>query len=206
MEIELKYMLDSKVKGERIFEDEYVQSIMDKNSEELIHMEAVYFDTAEKRLNREGIIFRVRRENSKIIATLKWNGVNEDGMHKREEINVPLTDPSRLENPDVDIFSQSPMCQTLKDLVGEKKLLPVMKMDFDRRQVRLDTGSSICELSVDYGQIHCGGKTGTISELEVELYSGKVGDLEEIGRKLSEKYFLKPGVKSKFKQGIDLLK
>ena len=206
MEIELKYLVDSYSKIDKIFSDSYIVSIMDEDSEEEIEMEAVYFDTAERRLSREGIIFRVRREGNKIIATLKWNGVSEEGLHKREEINVPVVDEDKLRNPDIDIFSQSQMHQTLIDLIGEKELVPVMTMEFVRRQVRIDTGVCICELSADTGEISCGGKTAPISEIELELYSGSDADMEKLGEQLCDKYYLKPGVKSKFKQGLDLLK
>ncbi len=78
-----------------------MSKIKDKNSDEEIEMHAVYFDTEDRRLYREGMAFRVRKEGNKLVATLKWNGTSEDGMHKREEINVPVDDEEKLKMPDI---------------------------------------------------------------------------------------------------------
>ena len=205
MEIELKYHIGDSDVIDRIFSDEKIVAITDCNSEETIEMQAAYFDTEDRRLSREGVAFRVRREGSRIIGTLKWNGHSEDGMHEREEINVPVLDESKLTEPDVDIFRQSGMCSRLKELIGERRLIRVMEIRFLRRQIRIDTGKAICELSADTGKVFCGGKSGPISELEVELYSGSRQEMESFGAELAEKFGLEPENRSKFRQGLELL-
>lgn len=205
MEIELKYLIDNEEIIEQIFQDPYLAKIKDKNSDEEIEMHAVYFDTEDRRLYREGIAFRVRKEGNKLIATLKWNGSSEEGMHKREEINVPVDDESKLTAPDVHIFDQSEMCEVLSKVVGKRKLIPLMDIYFKRRQMRLDTGKSISELSVDRGQIVCNGKIAPISELEIELYSGEEEDMRALGDEMAEKYNLIVENTSKFKRGLDLM-
>ncbi|MGN0659988.1 MAG: inorganic triphosphatase [Emergencia sp.] len=206
MEIELKYLIDNESVIDRIFEDPYLEKIKDRKTEEEIEMHAVYFDTEDRRLYREGIAFRVRKEGSKVVATLKWNGSSEDGMHKREEINVPVSDEEKLHTPDIRIFDQSEMCEVLTRVVGQRQLMPLMDIYFRRRQVRVDTGRSICELSVDRGKIVCCGKTAPISELEIELYSGEEEDMKALGDKVCEKYHLKAEDTSKYKRGLDLMK
>lgn len=205
MEIELKYLVDSEETANRIFSDEYICSIKDADTEETLDMQAVYFDTEDRRLFREGIAFRVRKEGEVLQATLKWNGSSEDGMHVREEINVPVDDESKLVTPDIKIFELSEMSQVLEDLVGERKLEPLVNMNFTRRQVRVDTGSSISELSVDLGEILCNGQFARISELEIELFSGSEEDMKELGEKIASKYGLKSENTSKLKRGLDLL-
>ena len=158
-----------------------------------------------RQLYREGIVFRVRKEGEKLVATLKWNGSSEEGMHKREEINVPVSDEAKLTTPDIQIFNQSEMCGILEELVGERKLMPIMNMFFTRRQMRVDTGKSINEISVDVGMIVCGGKTEPISELEVELYSGDEEDMKALGALIADKYGLISEDKSKYKRGLELL-
>lgn len=205
MEIELKYLVDSEETANRIFNDEYICSIKDADTEESLQMQAVYFDTEDRRLFREGIAFRVRKEGEVIQATLKWNGSSEDGMHVREEINVPVDDESKLVTPDIKIFELSEMGEVLEELVGERKLNPLVKMNFTRRQVRVDTGSSISELSVDLGEIICNGQFARISELEIEFFSGSEADMKALGEKIAAKYGLKSENSSKLKRGLDLL-
>lgn len=206
MEIELKYQIHDESDIERIFQDPYLMKIKDHKTDEEIEMHAVYFDTEDRRLYREGIAFRVRKEGLKLVATLKWNGSSEDGMHKREEINVPVSDEEKLHTPDIKIFDQSEMCEVLEKVVGSRTLLPVMDIFFKRRQMRLDTGKSICELSVDRGEIVAGGRTAPISELEIELYSGEESDMKALGDTVAEKYQLCAEDASKYKRGLDLMK
>ncbi len=205
MEIELKYAVKNEEVMQRVLQDPYLESIKDRDTEEELEMHAVYFDTEDRRLYRDGIAFRVRKEGRKLVATLKWNGSSEDGMHKREEINVPVSDETKLTTPDIQIFDQSEMCQVLTELVGKRTLIPMMDIYFVRRQVRIDTGKSINELSVDVGKIVCGEKTVPISELEIELYSGEEADMLALGQQISEKYALIPEDKSKYKRGLDLI-
>jgi len=205
MEIELKYAIDHEAVAEEIFQDPYIQMIKDKQTEESIDMHAVYFDTEDRRLYREGIAFRVRKEGDIMQATLKWNGSSEDGMHKREEINAPVDDAEKLNTPDVEIFAQSEMCEVLKGLVGQRKLLPMMETDIVRHQVRIDTGKSISELSVDKGEVRANGKSAPILEMEIELFSGDEEDMKALGEELAKKFGLRAENISKFKRGLDLM-
>jgi len=125
-------------------------------------------------------------------------------MHKRQEINVPVSDDA-AGTPDLNIFSQSEMSDVLEAIVGTREMRPIMEMDFVRRKARLDTGRSICEMSVDMGEVRAGGKKIPISELEIELFSGNEEDIIKIGEELSEKYGLKPENKSKFQRGYELI-
>ena len=205
MEIELKYAIENEQTAKEIFQDPYIEMIKDKQTEEDVRMHAVYFDTEDRRLHREGIAFRVRKEGEFLQATLKWNGSSEDGMHKREEINAPVDDETKLYHPDVEIFAQSEMCQALKDIVGERTLVPLMETDILRSQVRIDTGKSISELSIDKGEVKCCGKSAPILELEIELLSGDEEDMKSLGAELAEKFGLKGENTSKFKRGLDLM-
>ena len=204
MEIEFKYKIPDSELAERIFSDPDIIAITDDDSEETIDLHAIYFDTDDRRLSREGITFRTRKEGSSYIATIKWNGSSENGLYVREEINVPLPDITKFKIPDYGVFSQSPMYDTLQDVIGTRELKKRVEVKVTRRQIRIDTGKSICEISYDNGVVINGSSQGTISEMEVELYSGSREDMEEFGETLSEKYGLEPENRSKFKQGIEL--
>ena len=205
MEIEFKYKIDNPQIAEKIISDPDIVAITDDNSDETIDLHAIYFDTAERRLSREGITFRTRKEGANYVATVKWNGASENGLHEREEINVPMgVDSGRFETPDIDLFAQSPMCDRLKEIIGARKLIKRVEVKVQRRQIRIDTGKSICEISYDSGIVINGDKEGIISEMEVELYSGSREDMEAFGEMLTSKFNLVPENRSKFKQGLEL--
>ena len=205
MEIELKYRMEDVSVMDAIFQDPYIEMIKDKQTEESIEMFAVYFDTEDRRLHDAGIAFRIRKEGDVIIATLKWKDSSEGGMHRREELNVPIVDEAMLHTPDIRIFEQSVIYQMMEDIVGERTMVPLMEVHSLRHQVRIDTGLPICELSVDKGEVRVGEKAAPILEMEIELFSGEEADMIALGEGLAEKYGLEASNISKYKRGLDLM-
>lgn len=203
MEIELKYRIPDPETAEKILKDAAVEQLRDSDCETL-DMESLYYDTEDMALTGAGIAFRIRKEGRHYMATLKWDGESRDGMHHREEINVPLG-TERPEDCTAEIFSQSEMYGRLNGLIGEKRLEPLLKIDFVRKQERIDGGKFLCEMSVDEGEILADGKAEALRELEIELYSGQESEMERFGAGLMEKYSLVPEDASKFKRGLDLL-
>jgi triphosphatase len=204
MEIELKYLFEDESLKDAIFNDKYIQKIMDEGSEAVTPMHAIYMDTVDGALRKKGMAFRVRFEYSKYVATLKWGGSAEEGLHVRGELNVAVEEDF-LKNPTLDVFKGSEIYDEITETVGNSELVPVMEMNYVRREVRVDTGVSISVLSVDEGEIKTLNGDIPILELEIELYAGDKDDMIALGRKLEEKYHLKRGNRSKFQCGLELL-
>ena len=204
MEIEYKFKIPNSELADQIFNDPLVYDITDEDSYEDIELHAIYFDTEDRRLSREGITFRTRKENEAFVSTVKWNGASENGLHEREEINVPMIDESYFHTPNINLFCHSPMCETLKEVIGHRELKKRVEVKVLRRQARIDTGKSICEISYDSGKVFYQGMEAPLSEMEVELYSGSREDMEQFVDNLVEKYGLVPENRSKFKQGLEL--
>lgn len=205
MEIEMKYLLRDRKQADEILDDELVKAVQDEGSFETIDMLAVYYDTPDRKLTKEGIALRVRREGEYYVATMKDKGNSIEGMHKRKEINVRLSDEEMISSPDVTIFKESDAYEQLLSIAGKGKLSPVLSMEFERRQVRIDTGGAISVLSFDDGKIEAGEKVLPIMEMEIELYSGSEEELLGYGRKIADKFGLQPEDRSKFVRGYDLL-
>ena len=92
MEIELKYRVDDRNKSEEIWHDDYLTSIEEEDSRNKVKMQNLYFDTEDFDLVKNDIALRVRYEGkNKIILTLKWNGRAKKRLHRREEINIPVS-------------------------------------------------------------------------------------------------------------------
>ena len=204
MEVELKYLVEEPLARDRILKDKHLEEIMDEGSLEEIEMSAVYFDTEDLSLCKNEIAFRVRRENSQPVATLKWGGKVENGLHMRGELNVSVNEEFAA-NPYVDIFKGSEIYDAIKRAAGDKPLKPLLEANCLRKQMRVDTGKSICVVSLDVGEIVTAKGVAPISELEVELYSGDKEDMIELGKELATKYNLREGAKSKFRVGLELL-
>lgn len=204
MEIELKYLADGPLERDKILKDKHLESIKEEGTEEEIEMKAVYFDTGNLCMCRKGFAFRIRYENGIPIATLKWGGKVEGGLHTRGELNVPV-DVQYAENPSTDIFKGSDIWEEINMLVGDKKLVPIMEVNCVRQQYMVDTGRSINVISLDVGEIITQKGSAPISEVEIELYSGDCEDMKALGKELAAKYNLREGVKSKFQVGLEIL-
>lgn len=205
MEIEMKYGIKDKDTAASIWNDEYLLSIEEADTREKVLMKAAYFDTEDFVLSKNDIALRVRMEGTRFVATLKWKGKNEGGLHIREEINVPVDDESYFIMPDPQIFKESEIGQEVIALIGFKKLYSIMETNFLRSRFRIDNGDGIMEVSLDNGNIITKNGTVPICEIEIELFSGEQGALENVTKIVADKYELEPEVKSKYARGLELL-
>lgn len=204
MEIELKYLLRDDLAKDRILNDKHLLEIKNPACDETVQMRAIYLDTEEGDLRGLQIALRARFENERVVVTLKWKGSAQDGLHVRGELNVPAGS-EYLDNPTVDIFKGSEIYDELLAAVSDKKLVPVMEMDYVRKAIQVDTGKSISVVSLDEGTIHTSKGDTEILEVEVELYSGDQEDMVALGGELAAKYNLQTSDKSKYQRGLELL-
>ncbi|MBR6473098.1 MAG: CYTH domain-containing protein [Firmicutes bacterium] len=218
MEIELKYRTDSET-AEKIFSELGAASTDDIR---IIPMEARYLDTKDGDLRERHITYRLRKEGGVTVLTVKYGKGSDKargGLHRREEINIPVPDDF-AEKPGIDVLEDTPIYKELDKAVGGqysdelgimlplKPLIPVIEMRFVRKETEVclnEEGTGRAVLSYDEGVIIAGNKKSPFSELEIELSEGNEDDLIGFGAKLSEKYGLQEGNKSKFARGLKLL-
>ena len=141
----------------------------DDDTRELI---SVYFDTAGLDLQKAGASLRVRESKGQRVQTLKRG----DGL-AREEHETPIAGDA----PD-------PSLGPLPELLpagARAELKPAFHVRVTRRQrlVRFD-GAEI-ELALDQGEVRGGKRTSPISEVELELKSGRPAALFGLARELS---------------------
>ncbi|MBF1351598.1 MAG: CYTH domain-containing protein [Mogibacterium diversum] len=104
METEFKFCIDDTSLVDKIINDSMLDDYVDRNALEVIDMKAVYFDTDDLDLRKAGIAYRVRYENDRITATVKWDNKVEDGLHSREEFNLVINDERFAMEPDIEAF------------------------------------------------------------------------------------------------------
>ncbi|MBQ6621427.1 MAG: CYTH domain-containing protein [Mogibacterium sp.] len=202
METEFKYRLDDPALAKKILNDPMLDDYVDRDQLEEIHMHAVYFDTEDQDLRKAGIAYRIRYENDRITATIKWDNRVEAGLHSREEFNLVINDERFAEAPDIEAFESSDAYEVLLAAAGHKKLHKIVEMDFIRNQIKVNTGDSISELSFDDGVIHGVSGEVRVQEMELEWYYGDEDDFCDIAQSLAEKYSLEPENISKLQRGF----
>lgn len=205
MEIEMKLAIKEKAEADLIWEHDYLREIGDVDSRETVYMKAAYFDTEDYILSKHDIAFRVRMEGNRVVASLKWNGSSQEGLHIREEVNVPIDDLACFLQPSADIFIESEAGRDLMPMIEDKILHSLLEIHFLRRRLRIDTGRSILEVAIDTGDIISGFGNLPICELEIELFSGEQEDVLAIGQVLIDKFNLVPLNESKYSRGLKLI-
>ena len=202
MEIELKYRIPDELTAEKIWVNELFDGEEEEGSREELDLYARYYDTADRDLMKNGIAYRVRKEGEHFIATVKWQGRSEDGLHCREELACPVPDVG----PDLGIFSESDIGEELDELCGEKDLDVLMETRIRRRRYRIDTGDAILEVSVDEGAVKASCGEEPISEMEIELFTGETDELLRVGKRMQKQYGLEAEDVSKYAKGIQLIR
>ncbi|MCL1809716.1 MAG: CYTH domain-containing protein [Clostridiales bacterium] len=202
IEIELKFAIPDKETVEEIWQDPHLAEIEEAGSREKLPFKAAYFDTDDGILAANDIAFRVRLEGMRLVAALKWAGKSEGALHTREEINVPIDGEACLIMPDPAIFKESGVGRQMMDLVEGRQLSSIMEVGFLRRRMRVDTGESLIEVSIDTGEIAADAGTLPICEIELELFSGSQDGLVKLGAMLAKRYSLVPECRSKYARGL----
>ena len=157
-------------------------------------LETTYYDTADQRLLKSRLSYRLRLADGKWTATVKADGTSDGGLHQRSEYNVPVASPL----PSIEPFLTTDIGERLAEAVGNMSLEPIFSTRFDRHIMDIMTsdGSNI-ELALDDGDILAGNKQQKILELELELKAGKPQSLVWLGAALAEQFPLLPEQDSK---------
>lgn len=201
MEIELKYRIPSPEVAEEIWKDKMFFHMEEDDSREELCFDAKYFDTADLALSANEMAYRLRKEGSGWVASLKWKGHANGALHVREELNVSVAD----DTPNPDIFNGSEIGDHMQEIIGDKPLNCLMKTRFHRRRFRIDTGEGLYELSIDDGWIITPYGQEKILEVELELFSGETEELERLGASMCETYGLEKEERSKYARGLDII-
>lgn len=206
METEFKFSLKDASVFDKIVENAEINK-MGLDAVETIDMHASYFDTPDQDFRKRGIAYRIRQENERITATIKWDVDVSDGLYRREEFNLVVNDERFAEHPDIRLFISSDAYDVLYQAAGDRKLVRTISMDYVRKQFKVDTGKSISCISVDEGLIHhIDGYSVPVCELEVEWYYGDEDDFIALANLIQSKYELAPENKSKLQRATEIRK
>ena len=197
----MKYRIPDEQTAARIWENELFAEMEEEGSREELDLHACYYDTDDLDLANSRIAYRIRKEGEHYIATVKWQGRSEDGLHHRKELSCHVPD----ETADLELFCESDIGDELRGVVGDKDLRMIMETKIRRCRYRIDTDEAILEVSVDSGCVVAAGTSEPVLEMEIELFTGQTEELLRIGRKIQKQYDLEPENVTKYAKGIDLI-
>ena len=171
----------------------------------------VYFDTPDFALRRQRIALRLRHIDRRWVQTLKASFDDAegkgDGISIRREWEMPIGGPTL----ELDKLDDTPLKAALKVAGGAEQLVPLFRVEFTRDVWLVEpfpryAPSFVAEIAFDRGRILAGGRTGRISEIEIELKKGHIRELEYLAHVLMRDLKIKEEPRSKAKRGYALLR
>ena len=164
--------------------------------EELLQMQTTYYDTPDGSLSARHWTLRSRLENGRNICTLKTPA----GSARQE-----------WETEAADIFAALPAfremgCPEELFTLTQTGLRPICGARFTRIAKTVAVNGSILEIAMDSGVLTGGSRQIPLTELEVELKSGREEDCLAFARELAATFGLEAEPYSKFRRALDLYK
>jgi CHAD domain-containing protein len=161
-----------------------------------------YYDTSDRTVLAAGFSYRQRKQNDRILVTLKSVERADDAVHRRDELEIEI---------ESDLPPSSWKRGMLRDWVlwvmDQNKLLPLFELHQTRTVRPLRQGRfKIAEMSLDRVEMTTGKRVKTYAELEIELTSrGGEDDLAKLTQVLQDDWNLVPETRSKFERALLLV-
>jgi inorganic triphosphatase YgiF len=161
-------------------------------------MRAIYFDTPEGLLRRNGLVLRIRDEGDERIQAVKQH--NGDGVLARGEWETPVAGDA----PDLKAAVETPLARVCagRDLA---ELAPVFEVRVERTTREISMDGAAVELAFDTGEVRAGDAASPVCELELELMEGDRRALFDLARDLAGKVALDLSFTAKADRGYALM-
>jgi inorganic triphosphatase YgiF len=171
-----------------------------------VRLQALYADTADRRLAAAGLALRLRKEGRVWVQTLKGRG---DGLMQRLEHEVRL--PPQRGEPALDPLRHagSPVGALLTQVLADAQstgaeLRTLYRTDIRRLHRRVRHGGALIEIALDHGRIVADGRSVTVDEIEFELISGPPAALPALAARWAARFGLWWDVRTKSERGYRL--
>ncbi|MBJ6124606.1 CHAD domain-containing protein [Microvirga splendida] len=163
-------------------------------------LHAVYFDTDDYALHREGISLRIRRKKGKAVQTIKAEGPHKGIAMDRGEWETPVDGEL-----DLSAATGTPLEKLVADKALRARIQPAFRVETDRKAFEAKFDGAVIEMAFDRAKATGGDKATAFSEVELELRQGDAGALFAFARRLSEAAPLRLSTLAKSERGYRLL-
>ncbi|WP_193368276.1 CYTH and CHAD domain-containing protein [Pelagibius marinus] len=149
-------------------------------------LENVYYDTADLRLRKRGLAFRIRRDGTRFIQTVKTGDTATSAVMARGEWESEV--PSLEPQPDI---VDDPAIRAALGLLLPGELRPVFTTRVHREVMEVNGTDSLGRLKVieaafDRGEIEAAGAREPLAEIELELLEGPPRALFDLALSLQD--------------------
>ena len=160
-----------------------------------------YYDTDARILAANFYSLRARLEGDKWRAALKFDGSIVNGLSRRQELQADIN--GALDCPD-----QLPAGELREKVLGvlpaDAKLRAFVTVEMQRSIRNLMLHDTAIELVADNAVIHGATQRTKLYEVELELISGDLAQVIELGETLAKEFKLTPSTATKHRIGLQL--
>jgi triphosphatase len=163
----------------------------------------VYFDTPSLSLAKRGVSLRVRHMGARKVQGVKLaNGDDGGAIVRRPELETEIEG----DRPEIARIPDPEVRRLVSEAAGAEPLAPAFVSEFGRTVWPVKLGESEIEVALDQGEIRAGAdRAVAVSELELELKSGRPDRLIELALALGKSVPLSVERHSKAERGFALL-
>lgn len=160
-----------------------------------------YFDSSDLSLLEHGIGLRRRFNGQTWLQTVKETGQASNGLHERQEWEHVL----EKDEFEFELLRQTPLIKAVANESILATLEALFTTDFHREHWLLElAGQTQIELAYDLGHVYTATRKMVIHEIELELKSGSVSDVQQFADLLLEQLPLQYSDISKAQRGYQL--
>ena len=203
METELKFMVPpNRLDG--------ITAEMRQGKVRVQRLLAIYFDTADGRLDASNVSVRLRREGRRWVQTTKAQ--TSDSLERVEHnVVLALARASEVPSLNLGLHDGTPAGRAIRDALGTRgnggekpPLVERFRTDVSR-MTRIEKFEGACvELARDSGEIVAGRRSSPVCEFEMELKSGPVPALFHLATDWAGRHGLWLSSVSKARRGMRL--
>jgi len=162
-------------------------------SAQTVQMAAVYYETADGILRKNGTALRLRRENDHSVCCMKRTLEKDGALAVRDEFEVQAeTVQEGLEK-----LSEKGAPRDLCIFLRAQQLTELARTEFERHCYLIAPGAFTAEFAVDAGKLGNHGVMQPFEEIELELKTGDAAAFCAYAEQLQAEYGLIPQPLSK---------
>jgi inorganic triphosphatase YgiF len=163
----------------------------------------VYYDTPSLSLAKRGVSLRVRHMGDRNVQAVKLaDGEGGGALVRRPEIETEI----ESDRPEIARIPDEEVRRLVSEAAGTEPLAPAFVSEFGRTVWPVRFGDTEIEVALDQGEIRAGNDRAVrVSEVELELKSGRPDRLLELALELGRSLPLSVERHSKAERGFALL-
>ena len=179
----------------------YLHKEKERVSHETIRMAAIYYDTPDDLVYRNGVALRIRKENGRSVVCMKRTLKKEGAQALREEYEV---EAHTLEGGLIKL-PEAGAPRDLCMMLSRQTFRELARTEFIRNsylfEISTDAGFT-AEFSIDIGVLGAVGNMHPFEEIELELKSGDTAAFIAYAEMLEQRFSLIPQKRSKLARAI----